>query len=426
MKKNINSHIDWIGEIPSDWSAVPVSKLFMISKSKIREGVLQSLSVGYMGVVPQVKNAAQNVANGDRKWVKKGDIVINSRSDRMGAAGLSSYEGGVSLVYHVMRPKSNNFVPNYYHYVYRNHMFSQEFYKCGQGIVADLWSTKDSDLKRILIPEPPQKTQQEIVEYLDAKTARVDALVVKKKKLIALLEEKRSSIITHAVTKGLDSHAQMKDSGVDWIGEMPSIWKLDKIKFYIKSHLGGAWGMEPLGDKNDLVCLRVADFDYSNLSLNLDKKTLRHFDESVWYKTLKSGDLLIEKSGGGEKTTVGRVVGYYLNDRCMYSNFTERIVLRRGINHKFLLFLFYAMHRLRVNTKHIKQTTGIQNLDINSYFNNSIPVPSVLIQNQIVEYLDAKTAQVDSAITKIEKQIALLQEYKQSLIYHVVTGKISV
>lgn len=427
-----DSGYSWIREVPSDWNIGRIKELFYLSKEKINGNAqdYQIFSLTMKGLKKRdvTTNEGQIAASYDKyARLRKDDIVLNPMDLKSGFVARQSLDGIISPAYSIMRPRTTNINSKFFERYFQYHYFYNIFFPFGKGVSYDYrWTLGDSTLINFPIVVPPQETQEKIVSFLDKKTENIDSLIKKKEKMIELLQEKRSSIITHAVTKGLDPDVEMKDSGVDWIGEIPLSWEIDKVKYYIKRHFGGMWGEEPLGDKNDLICLRVADFDYEKLSLSLKNKTLRNYKKNITHKLLNKGDLLIEKSGGGEKTTVGRVVGYNINEACMYSNFVERIILSEGVSANYLLLVFRTMHYLRVNTKHIKQTTGIQNLDINSYFNSLIPIPSLEAQEKISQYLNVETANFDLTILKIKKQIKYLKEYKSSLIYHTATGKLKI
>lgn len=407
LQKNTStkpSGIDWIGDIPSDWEVMPISSLFTLSKEKVREGELAPLSVGYMGVVPQLEEVAQNMSNGDRKYVQEGDIVINSRSDRMGAAGLSNYEGGVSLVYHVLRPRTVN-EKRYFHYVFRNRVFSQEFYKYGNGIVADLWSTKDYGLKRISVPLPPKETQEKIVEFLDEKTEAADAVIAGKKRLIGLLKEKRSSIITHAVTKGLDPNAPTKPSGIDWIGDIPAEWNMKKLKFILKS-------IDKKGQSENRISLE-----------NIESWTGRYIETESEYQSggvsFNESDILFGKLRPYlAKVLLAKNRGEALGDI---------LVFRPGIE----MAPEYA--QLMLLSKNVidyisGSTYGTKMPRVDPDFVRSLPMiyPSTNEQRDIAAFVHKKAQEIDDIIATIERQIGLLKEYRASLIYRCVTGKISV
>ncbi len=439
LQKNIamkDSGVEWIGEIPSDWDVSPLLRFFTISKDKVKEGVLNPLSVGYMGVVPQLENAAKNIANGDRKYVKVGDVVINGRSDRMGAVGLSKYEGGVSLVYHILRPKFD-FENKFFHYLFRNKMFSQEFYKHGNGIVADLWTTKDSELKRIQAPTPPKPTQEKIVAFLDEKTEAVAELVEKKKKMIELLKEKRSSLITHAVTKGLPARrparsrnaggdenekcppaSGWKDSGVEWIGEIPEGWEVKRLKNVSTYN-------DEILNENTPDDFEFEYIDISSVNLSDGIKTT----ERVSYNNAPSRARRVVRVNDIIVSTVRT----YLRAIATITNKYAKCIVSTGfavIRPKKIKesFLSYFMQSENFVFSVINHSEGVAYPAINAsrLVELNILIPPKQTQQKIVEFLDKETAKIDKVISKIEKQIELLDEYKASLIYHAVTGKIEV
>ena len=198
-RKLKNSGIEWIGDIPEEWDIVPIGGIYQTRNTKVSDKDYMPLSVGYMGVVPQLENAAKTDDGDNRKLVLKNDFVINSRADRRGACGISELYGSVSLINIVLKPLKNAF-NNYYRYLFKSTNFSDEFYKWGNGIVDDLWSTKWSDMKRIFIPIPPYNEQKEIADYLDKKQNCIDNLILLKQQKIAELKEYKKSLIYEYVT----------------------------------------------------------------------------------------------------------------------------------------------------------------------------------------------------------------------------------
>ena len=186
------------------------------------------LSVTKAGIVPQLETAAKTDAGDNRKIIRVGDYAINSRSDRKGSGGISKYEGSTSQISIVLEPQ--NILPKFAHHLLRSYAFQEEFYRWGHGIVADLWTTRYSDMKNILLSIPDPDTQHEIADFLDRETARIDLLIEKKRDFVNLLKEKRQTIISHAVTKGLNPNAPMKPSGIEWLGEVPEHWEVKRLK----------------------------------------------------------------------------------------------------------------------------------------------------------------------------------------------------
>ncbi|RZG71436.1 restriction endonuclease subunit S [Acinetobacter wuhouensis] len=216
-------------------------------------------------------------------------------------------------------------------------------------------------------------------------------------------------------------YAEYKDSGVEWLGEIPSHWCLFSLKRAIDKCTNGFWGAEPDGI-NDLCVLRVADFNRDNFNINLDKLTYRSvLPKEAENRLLKKGDLLIEKSGGGEKTLVGCVVQFNEDFDAITSNFVAKMTPNKNMGSRFLTYAFAHLYTGRVNYPAIKQTTGIQNLDSEAYLMENFCFPSLIEQTQIANFLDHETAKIDSLIEKQQKLIELLKEKRQAVISHAVT-----
>ena len=206
---------------------------------------------------------------------------------------------------------------------------------------------------------------------------------------------------------------------------MPKNWKVTKIKHTLSNLIGGVWGTEPQGNENDIYCIRVADFDYVQLTLSTYNLTLRNISPKERSKrVLRNNDLLIEKSGGGEKTPVGRTIMFDggIPRLSVSSNFISKVSVKSdSCFPKYLLYCLNSMYQLGLTRKHIKQSTGLQNLDIDSYFQEKIPFSSLVQQAQIANFLDLKTQQIDELIRVKERKIELLGEYRASLIHQAVT-----
>lgn len=218
-------------------------------------------------------------------------------------------------------------------------------------------------------------------------------------------------------------YPKYKDSGVKWIGEIPEEWNIDRLKKSVTNLKNGIWGEEPQGDENDVFCIRVADFNRNKFEVEDGDFTVRNLDkEKQKAYMLKKDDLLIEKSGGGEKQPVGFVVRYNLDKPAIYANFMAKIELNKEIAYpNYFKYLYSSMYSHRINVRSIKQTTGIQNLDTSYYFQEIVPYPSIKEQKQIADFLDQKTSEIDSLIADKEKLIELLEEKKQAMITEVVT-----
>ena len=213
-----------------------------------------------------------------------------------------------------------------------------------------------------------------------------------------------------------------KDSGVEWLGRVPAHWVSSRVKSSVTSSRNGDWGSEPT--ENPKVCVRVADFDRQSFRVRLgDPPTLRDYDSSkIAGRTLETGDLLIEKSGGGEKQPVGAVVYTdYTAAGSMYSNFTARMTIGADYFPRFVAYVHAALYAAGVNTRSIKQSTGIQNLDSDQYFSESWYWPALSEQQLIAAFLDRETARIDALIEKKQRLIELLKEKRQAVITQAVT-----
>ena len=220
-------------------------------------------------------------------------------------------------------------------------------------------------------------------------------------------------------------YPEYKESGVEWIGELPKNWEVKKIKNTQSYLVGGIWGNEPEGNENDIYCIRVADFNYEQLTISTHNLTLRNIPlKEKDKRILKNYDLLIEKSGGGEKSPVGKTVMFNaeISRQSVTSNFITKFTAKSdSCFPKYVLYCLCFFYHIGLTRKHIKQTTGIQNLYIDSYFQERIPLPSIVEQTQIANFLDRKTEQIDELIRIKERRIKLLQEQRTALINQAVT-----
>lgn len=218
----------------------------------------------------------------------------------------------------------------------------------------------------------------------------------------------------------------MKDSGIEWVGQIPSEWSLTRMKSCIASRDGGAWGDEPTGEDGDEICLRIADFNYPKFTFkNCDTSELtkRHYRKEVIGRLrLEKDDILIEKSGGGEKTPVGRTVLFDKNYAALYANFMDRLRCSEIVLPKFMQYIFVTFYKNEYTRNYIKQTTGIQNLDLTSMLSKElIPLCEIGEQEKIVAVLDHKCAEIDAVLEKTRASIEEYKKLKQAVITQTVT-----
>jgi len=421
---------EWIGEIHFDWELSREGKFFNQRLEKADDITYPPLSVTMSGIVDQLSNAAKTNDGDNRKLVKKDDFVINSRSDRKGSSGISPRDGSVSLINIVLEPHGLD--PQFIQHLFKSYFFKEEYFRNGKGIHWDLWTTRWDQFKNINIPIPSTKEQKLISLYLDKKTEQIDRLIDKIQKKIELLKEQRISLINQCVTKGLDQNAEMKDSGIDWIGKIPKNWNTIPNKYIFLEYFGGSWGDDPKDDqKENLVrVIRVTEFNMKTLCISSDISTIRSLKlEKNSKKYIKKNDLILEKSGGGEKTPVGRVV---LVDKdlpypTINSNFTN--ICRPNTNivyPRFVVYSFWSKYKNGQTLRNIKQTTGIQNLDLSGFMSEIFILPEIEEQIKISNYLDNKIYKINNMIKKLDSKISFLKEYRKSLISSAVTGVIRV
>ena len=408
----------WNNDIPSNWGIKRIGSVFTQRNEKVSDTDYEPLSVTKKGIFPQWENVSKSDSHDNRKLVLKNDFVINSRSDRRGSSGLSKLDGSVSLINTVLTP-SNEVEPKYSEYIFKSYEFINEFYKNGRGIVDDLWSTKYSLMKNIYICIPSHTEQKQIVSFLDTKTQKIDELIDKTEQKIELLKEKRTSLINHCVTKGLNPDVEMKDSGVEWIGEIPSDWEVKPIK-YISGYNQDSIGSETPSDY-ELDYLEISDV---NSVGEIGKPTHYTFSKSPsrCRRILNKNDIIIS------------TVRTYLRSIGFIENEVQNLICSTGfcvLTPKNMIepkLLFYLVRSEWFISKVISKSVGVSYPGIQTEKLMSIKVllPPISEQTQIVEYLDEHTKKIDSTIEKETQRTELLKEYRQSLISEVVTGKIDV
>ena len=252
-----DSGVDWLGKIPSDWELGRISAFFSERRQKVSDKDYPALSVTKLGVFPQWENVAKSNDGDNRKLVKKGDFVINSRSDRKGSSGIAKQDGSVSLINIVLKPV--NIEPRYSEYLFKSYNFIEEFYRVGHGIVADLWTTRFDDIKNSMIALPTFDEQVKIANFLDQKTAQIDQAIALKQQQIEKLNKYKQIVIQNAVTKGLNPNAPMKNSGVDWIGDIPEHWNVIRFRNAFRFNKGLNITKENLNDEQGILCLNYGE-----------------------------------------------------------------------------------------------------------------------------------------------------------------------
>ena len=430
-----DSGVKWIGEIPGHWDLLRAKNIFERQFRPVRDcdEVVTCFRDGQVTLRKnrRVEGFTESLKEIGYQGIRKGDLVIHQMDAFAGSIGVSDSDGKGTPVYICCLPKDSNNV-NVYFYAYLLREMARS------GFIKSLYRgirERSSDFRfdtfavqwLLLVPI---EEQQEIVTYLDSKVAKIDEYISIAEKKIAALEELKQTIIAEAVTRGIHKDVPMKDSGVKWIGMIPEHWDLIRAQNMVDCRKAGAWGEDSRKDERDRVCLRIADFDYSICRFKrTGDYTIRNYkQEQISSLYLNKGDILIEKSGGGEKTPVGRAILYDLDFyQPLYANFMEKITLREFASSSFYVYLLRTFYAKGCVWKYIKQTTGLQNLDLRAMLGSeTFPVPPLPEQQEIVTYIEAKVANINQLCQAERSQIEKLKEYKQRLISDVVTGKVKV
>ena len=413
---------DWLGVIPESWELTRLGTKFNERRAKVSDKDYPALSVTKNGTVPQLANAAKSNDGDNRKLVKKGDFVINSRSDRKGSSGIAFQDGSVSLINIVIEPIDIN--PAYCNYLLKSFNFIEEFYRMGHGIVADLWTTRYDEMKAIKVAIPVLTEQTSIDNFLDEKTAKIDKAISQKKRLIELLKERKQIIIQNAVTKGLDPNVKMKDSGMEWIGEIPEHWEVKKLKhLYSDTYSGGTPSTENQNFwDGGINWISSADVKTSFLS-----KTLRNISELGLKRSSsniapKGSVIIVTRSGILQHTLP---IAVLLDDMAINQDI-KCFVLKEGlITPKYLLcFIQGKNNEVLVETR--KQGATVESIEMEDFANLIMPLPHFDEQKLILEFVNNYSIQIEKSISLNKRQIEKLKEYKATLINSAVTGKIRV
>lgn len=422
----------WLGSVPEHWDVSPGRALFVEVDDRDHPGEeLLSVTIS-RGVIEQrtllAAGSKKDSSNEDKtayKLVRPGEIAYNKMRAWQGAVGLSAHRGIVSPAYIVMRPRGEC-VREYFHYLLRTAAFAKEAERWSYGISSDQWSLRPEHFKMIRFPLPPVGEQASIVRFLDHADRRIRRAIHTKQTLIALLNEEKQAVIHRAVTRGLDPQIRLKSSGVDWLGDVPMHWEVRRLRDSVLGFVGGVWGDEPNGH-DDMTCVRVADFDRAGLRVQLTRPTMRAVKKGERrHRMLKRGDLLLEKSGGGDQQPVGAVVLYDHDVPAVCSNFVARMSVAAAFDSSFLCYLHSHLYATRLNVRSIKQTTGIQNLHASAYLAEPVAFPPLSEQVVIAQFLDDAAARWRRAADNTKREILLLDEYRTRLIADVVTGKLDV
>lgn len=425
MKNMKNSGIEWIGEIPVGWDVTLLSALFKERKCKNRgmiETNLLSLSYGSIkrkditsneGLLPDSYETYNIIENGNIVF-RLTDLQNDKRSLR---TGLCKERGIITSAYITLELEQND-NPVYMHYLFHTYDLCKVFYGMGDGVRQ---GANYEDLKKLRVIRPPSLEQHRISTYLDTKCEKIDSIIARQQEVIEKLKAYKLSVITEAVTKGLNPDVSMKDSGVEWIGEVPEHWEIGKVG-YFTTKIGS--GKTPKGGAeiyvNDgVLFLRSQNIYDDGLRIEDATYITEEIDNEMINTRVYKNDVLLNITGG----SIGRACIYNLEE---HANVNQHVCIIRTINDIVIpeFMHYFWISDLGHTSINICQTgANREGMNFEQISKTPIPIMSLMEQSHICNYLDKKCSTIDSAITKKQAIIEKLTAYKKSLIYEVVTGK---
>lgn len=417
-EKYKESGVPWLGQVPDGWDVVKSRRFSFCEKGKATkpenstENGLPLLAMEYLRgdgepelVEPTLKDIIPN----------EGDILL--LWDGSNAGEFLRSKSGVLSATIAKVFISKDLYKDYIYYALKSSEKELKMANIGMGIP----HVNGTALKELHYLIPSFLEQRTIAEFLDKKTAEIDALVAKKEELLNLLTEQRTALITHAVTKGLNPSAPMKDSGIDWLGHIPQHWEAIRLRFLLSDPLKyGANESAEFEDRSDPRYIRITDVKEDG---SLKEETFKSLPEEVAQPyILDDGDILLARSGA----TVGKTFIYRPSwGRAAYAGYLIRARISKKANADFIYrFLNSKAYWDWLNSIFIQAT--IQNVSAEKYASLWIPVPPLEEQQQILDYVDGKLKHMDAVVEKTQQAIDRLKEYRTALITNAVTGKIDV
>ncbi|MEH2121288.1 restriction endonuclease subunit S [Nostoc sp.] len=419
------SGIDWIGEIPEHWNVTRLKYLFQEVNERTETGfeTLLSMSKKY-GLIPQSKltdkppSASTLVGY---KLCKVGQIVMNKMQAWNGMFAIVSTLGIVSPDYTVFkqRQKLDN---RYYIRLFTMPKMIDIFHQSSKGLGTGFFRLYTDEFNNIFIIYPPLSEQKTIARFLDHKLEQISHFISNKQRLIELLKEQKTAIINRAVTKGINHHASMEPSAIEWLGEIPAHWQQIKIKYVLHKIIDTEHKTAPFYEDGQYLVVRTSNIKDGMLDFTNAKYTnLDGFLEWTRRGKPKFGDILFTREApAGEACLVPQGI-----DLCL----GQRVVLFRvnhqKLNEEFGVHSIYGGIAAEFITL-LSQGATVPHFNMSDIANIPLLLPSVNEQQQIVQYIKTETNKIDEVIAKAEKEIELIQEYRTTLISDAVTGKIDV
>jgi type I restriction enzyme S subunit len=424
-RKMKDSGIEWIGEIPEGWE---VSQLKYVTRWKSEKGCPDAPVLSLyrdFGVVPKdSRNDNHNVTSLDTsnyKVVDIGDLVINKMKAWQGSMAVSDYRGIVSPAYHVCSITSNKVNKRYLHHLLRNPAYLPEYARLSTGMRIGQWDLGFDDFKNIPFLIPPLDEQAKIADYLDNGCASLDVMLTKTRSSIEEYKKLKQAVITQAVTKGVRGEREMKDSGVDYIGQIPAKWVLGKLRNVGDTQNGISKSSEFFGKGFPFVSYSDV---YKNYSLPFAVSGLvESTPEEQERYSVKEGDIFFTRTSETIEEVGFSCVCEKDIPNATFAGFLIRVrPFSDKLHTPYAKYYFRSSH-LRFYL--VKEMNLVTRASLGQSLLKSMPVllPPLEEQKEIANYLDAKCAEIDRLIAKKEQLVKELENYKKSLIFEYVTGK---
>ena len=427
MREMKNSGIPWLGEYPLSWNLRKIK--YSLQERVEKNNPVKTMDIlsltARQGVIPyDQKEGGGNKPKEDvsaYRLAYPGDIVMNSMNILSGSVGLSQYFGCVSPVYYMVRPWNPAEDVRYYNYIFQTTMFQRSLYGLGNGIlIKESGNGKLNTIRMripmdkfggLFIPVAPIDEQQRIADYLDAKCAEIDALTADIQAQIDTLEQYKRSVITEAVTKGLNPDAEMKDSGIEWVGMIPAHWIVHPVYTYF----GERKNKNRFGAEDNLLSLSYGRVIRKDINTS-DGLLPESFST---YNIVEAGDIIIRPTDlQNDKRSLR--TGLVKEHGIITSAYIDLCPIKK-VDSRYFHFLLHAYDVMKV---FYNMGNGVrQGLNYSEFSRLMIFEPSYDEQVDIANYLDAKCAEIDDTIVKKQEQFSTLEAYKKSLIYEYVTGK---
>ena len=423
-----NSGVEWLGKVPEHWRSVRTKDIFNHRKEEALDDD-EIVTAFRDGQVTLRKNRRTDGFTNSLKehgyqHINSGDLVIHEMDAFAGAIGVSDSSGKSTPVYTVCYSKNKNINHHFYSHFFRTMAKTGFINSLAKGIRVRSTEFRWNESRNVYLALPPKADQQKIVSFLDTETARIDNLIAKQEKLIKLLEEQRKSVISHAVTKGLNPNAPMKDSGVEWLGEVPDHWMIPSSKYLLEIPITDGPHETPNFVDGGIPFISAEAISKGKIDFDKKRGYITPELNAIYSKKYspKIEDIYMVKSGA----TTGKVAMVETSDE--FNIWSPLAVFRCNKNKmlpKFLLAVFNSSHfydALVLNWSYGTQ----QNIGMGVLSNIEIPCPPLKEQTEIIQYLDAQNTKFDKLIGTQSALIEKLKEYRSSIISHAVTGKIDV